>query len=96
MDKFFNRPKHNNPEFDSSNTERKAKRRKYDESYVDYGFTYTVMGNEECSQCAICFKVMAIEIMLPNKMKRHLEMVHGTLMNKPHTHFESKLKTIRK
>lgn len=39
MDKFFNRSKRNNPEFDSTNTERKPKHRKYDESYMDYGFS---------------------------------------------------------
>jgi hypothetical protein len=95
MDKFLNRPKRDNPEFDSSNTVRKSKHRKYDESYMDYGFTYTVVENEERPQCVICFKVMAVETMLPNKMKRHLETVHQTLKNKPRTYFESKLKAMR-
>jgi hypothetical protein len=35
---------------------------------MDYGFTYTVVENEERPQCVICFKVMAVESMLPNKM----------------------------
>jgi hypothetical protein len=61
MYKFLNRPKHDNPEFDSSNTIRKSKHRKYDESYMDYGFTYTVVENEERPECVICFKVMAVE-----------------------------------
>jgi len=95
MDKFLNRPKRDYPEFDSSNTVRKSKHRKYDESYMDYGFTYTVVENEERPQCVICFKVMAVETMLPNKMKRHLETVHETLKNKPRTYFESKLKAMR-
>lgn len=95
MDKFLNRPKRDNPEFDSSNTVRKSKHRKYDESYMDYGFTYTVVGNEERPQCVICFKVMAVGSMLSNKMKRHLETVHATLINKPRTYFESKLKAMR-
>lgn len=53
------------------------------------------MGNEERPRCVICFKVMAVESMLPNEMKRHMETVHGTSINKPRTHFESKLKTMR-
>lgn len=43
---------------------------------MDYGFTYTVVENNELPQCVICFKVMAIESVLPIKMKRHLKMVH--------------------
>jgi len=62
---------------------------------MDYGFTYTVVENEERPHCVICFKVMAVESMLPNKMKRHLETVHQTLKNKPRTYFESKLKAMR-
>jgi len=95
MDKFLNRPKRDNLEFDSSNTVRKSKHRKYDESYMDYGFTYTVVENEERPQCVICFKVMAVESMLPNKMNRHLETVHQILKHKPRTYFKSKLKAMR-
>jgi hypothetical protein len=76
MDTFLNRPKRDNPEFDSSNTVRKLKYRKYHESYMDYGFMYTVVENKERPQCVICFKVMAVESILPNKMKCHLETVH--------------------
>jgi len=83
MDKFLNRPKLDNPEFDSSNTVRKSKHRKYDESYMDYSFTDRVVENEERPQFVVCFKVMAVESMLPNKMKCHLETLHETLKNKP-------------
>lgn len=46
-------------------------------------------------QCIIYFKVMAIESILTNKMKRHLKTIHGTLMNKLLAYFESKLKATR-
>jgi hypothetical protein len=62
---------------------------------MDYDFTYTVVGNEERTQCVICFKVMTVENMLPNKMKLYLETVHETLINKSRTCFESKLKAMR-
>jgi len=39
--------------------------------------------------------MVAVESMLPNKMKRYLETVHETLINKPRTYFESKLKPMR-
>jgi hypothetical protein len=37
---------------------------------------------------------MALECMLPNKMKRHLETNHEYLVNKTHDYFASKLKAM--
>lgn len=95
MDKFLSdsSKKRNVSEVTNSiKTEKKRKYRKYDDAYLDFGFTCTVVGNEERPQCVICFKVLAAESMLPNKMKRHLEAVHGNLLNKPREYFSSKLK----
>lgn len=61
---------------------------------MSFGFTSTVVGNEEHPQGVICYKVIGIEIMLPNKMKRHLERTHENLVNKPREYFASKLKTM--
>ncbi|XP_060878351.1 protein FAM200A-like [Metopolophium dirhodum] len=94
MDKFLNSSrKRDNPEV-ISNIEEKQKIRKYDDSYLNFGFTSTVVANIEHPQCVVCLKVMAVESMLPNKMKRHLETVHGNLVNKPRDYFVSKLKAM--
>ncbi|KAL4085309.1 hypothetical protein QTP88_027168 [Uroleucon formosanum] len=94
MDKFLNSSrKRDNPEV-ISNIEKKQKIRKYDDSYLNFGFTSTVVANVEHPQCVVCLKVMAVESMLPNKMKRHLETVHGNLVNKPRDYFVSKLKAM--
>lgn len=94
MDKFLNSSrKRDNPEV-ISNIEKKQKIRKYDDSYLNFGFTITVVANVEHPQCVVCLKVMAVESMLPNKMKRHLETVHGNLVNKPRDYFVSKLKAM--
>ncbi|XP_023214390.1 uncharacterized protein LOC111617309 [Centruroides sculpturatus] len=56
--------------------EKRKKYRKYDDQYLDFGFTYVSKGNVELPQCVVCHKVLAAESMLPNKLKRHLETVH--------------------
>ncbi|XP_060870664.1 zinc finger BED domain-containing protein 5-like [Metopolophium dirhodum] len=62
MDKFLNSSrKRDNPEV-ISNIEKKQKIRKYDDSYLNFGFTSTVVANVEHPQCVVCLKVMAVEI----------------------------------
>lgn len=94
MDKFLNvstKRDISNVSCSSKDTSRQ-KCRKYDDSYLNFGFTCTIIGNEERPQCVICLKVLATESMLPNKMKRHLESNHGSLVNKPREYFSRKLK----
>lgn len=55
----------------------KQKYRKYDEWHLDFAFICSTVGNEERRQCVICFKVLAADSMLPNKLRRHLEIVHN-------------------
>lgn len=47
---------------------------KYDESYVEYGFTYLRENNIDLPQCIICS--MASGFLKPNKLLRHLETNH--------------------
>ncbi|XP_078503445.1 zinc finger BED domain-containing protein 5-like [Lissotriton helveticus] len=71
---------------------RKAKCRKYDDRYLDYGFTCVQVNNEERPQCVICLKVLAVESMLPSKLKRHLESLHPNVVGKPREFFLRKAK----
>ncbi|GBM64917.1 Zinc finger BED domain-containing protein 5 [Araneus ventricosus] len=50
-----------------------TKRRKYDTSYLSFGFTST--GNEEAPNavCLLCNKILANSSLAPTKLPRHLE-----------------------
>jgi len=71
-----------------SNIEKKKQKfRKYNDSYLNFGFISTVVEKVEHPQYVICLKVMVVEGMLPNKMKRHMETFHENLANKPREYF---------
>lgn len=69
---------------------RKPKYRKYDDKYLDFGFSCIEINNEERPQCVVCMKVLSVESMLPSKLKRHLETVHPNLIGKPREFFQRK------
>ena len=69
----------------------KAKIRKYDETYLVFGFTCTTVGNEERPQCVVCLKVLACDSLKPNKLRRHLETQHPEHKDKPVEFFRQKL-----
>ncbi|GFQ92724.1 putative transposase [Trichonephila clavata] len=72
----------------SNPTSSKTKKRKYDESYLQYGFTCSSHNNEEQPVCLICKEVLAAESMKPSKLQRHLNTKHATLSKKPIEYFE--------
>ena len=43
----------------------KEKTRKYDETYLAFGFTCTTVGNEERPQCVVCLKILACDSLKP-------------------------------
>lgn len=77
----------------SNPTSSKTKKRKYDESYLQYGFTCSSHNNEEQPVCLICKEVLAAESMKPSKLQRHLNTKHATLSKKPIEYFERLLQT---
>jgi hypothetical protein len=72
----------------------KPKSRKYDESYLSFGFTSVVINGERL-QCVLCLSVPAADSMKPNKLKRHLETKHSKMKNKPQEYFHRKLDDVR-
>ena len=64
------------------------KKRKYNESYLQYGFTYTCINNEHRPVCLICNESLASESMKPIKLKRHLTTRHASYAEKPLMYFE--------
>lgn len=89
MDKFLRRPSSSS---DASASEcRKTKFRKYDQSYIQFGFTELA----DKPQCVVCNEVLSAESMKPSKMKRHLETKHFALKDKPVEFFQRKLFSLR-
>ncbi|KAL4153497.1 hypothetical protein QTP88_001330 [Uroleucon formosanum] len=83
------------PSTSRGETVKKRKCRKYDDSYLDFGFTSTEINGEERPQCVLCMKVLAPECMLPSKLKRHLEANHKYTIGKPRDYFIRKLKELK-
>ena len=87
----------------SSNTKRKVnnntenekfcnRKRKYNESFLQYGFTYVVKHDQHRPLCLICEECFASESMKPGKLKRHLAK-HSSHASKPLPFFERLLKS---
>ena len=74
----------------------RKKIRKYDSSYLNFGFTVVEREGVEHPQCVICCKVLAAECMLPSKLKRHLTTNHNNLFRKPREFFARKLSEMNK
>ncbi len=64
------------------------KLRRYDEAYLQFGFTVTA---DLRPQCVVCAEVLANDSMKPCKLKRHLETKHAGIKNKPAEYFKRKL-----
>jgi hypothetical protein len=78
----------------SGKSVKKRKNRKYDDSYLDFGFMPTEVDVEERPQCVLCIKVLASECMLPSKLKHHLETTHPSVVSKSRHYFSRKLKEL--
>ncbi|KAI6651159.1 zinc finger BED domain-containing protein 5-like [Oopsacas minuta] len=59
-----------------------AKKRKYNEDYIKYGFTSILKEGRELPQCVICYKVLSEGSMKPSFLKRHLSGCHPNLADK--------------
>ncbi|XP_008579909.1 PREDICTED: SCAN domain-containing protein 3 [Galeopterus variegatus] len=64
--------------------------RKYDPSYIEFGFVAVIDGDVLKPQCIICGDVLANEAMKPSKLKRHLYSKHKEISSQPKEFFERK------
>ena len=69
----------------------RKKTRKYDSSYLNFGFTVAEKEGAEHPHCVNCYKVLAAECILPSKLKRHLITNHNNLSGKSRKFFACKL-----
>jgi len=80
------------PSTSHDKTVKKRKCRKYNDSYLDFGFMSTEINGEERPLCVVCMKVLAPECMLPSKLKHHLEENHKYMIDKLRDYFIRKEK----
>ncbi|GFX03082.1 zinc finger BED domain-containing protein 5 [Trichonephila clavipes] len=70
----------------SSSMVSKAKKRKYDESYISFGF----IDSNGSPLCMLCSKLLPNSSMAPAKLRRHLETVHPECKDKNQDFFVRK------
>ena len=66
------------------------KKLRYNDSYVQFGFTVINSGGEEKPQCVLCYRVLASSALKPSKLKRHLVTHHPDFQNKDADFFKRK------
>lgn len=67
-----------------------SKKRKYQDAYVKFAFTYQEKDGCHLPQCLLCLKVLSNGCMKPSKLQEHLKQVHPTFADEPTEVFEAK------
>ena len=73
-----------------------VKKRKYNEEYLQYGFTDAKVNDEIVPQCVICYEKLSNHVLRPSRLKRHLETKHHSHQSKSLTFFQSKKDSFKK
>jgi len=63
-------------------------KRKYDESYLSFGFIPVGMAENPDGQCVICNKIMCNSSLVPAKLRQHIDTNHPQLKDKSLSFFE--------
>ena len=74
----------------TANKKKTAVKRKYQESYLNYGFIVTGDTHSPSPLCIICGNWLSNEAMKPSKLLCHMETKHSTLKDKPLEFFKRK------
>ena len=82
--------------FSEKNETSHTKKRSYNDSFLQCGFTFITENSEHRPLCLICNKVLASESLKPGKLKRHLQTEHDSYRNKPVEFFHRLLQTWEK
>ena len=72
------------------------KKRKYQDNYLDFGFTYLIEDDLQIPQCVVCMKTFSNSTMKPASLKQHLANAHPIMMSKNRSFFESKLSSLKR
>ena len=73
-----------------------AKKRKYDEKYLEIGFTSLKKDGIDLPQCVLCLKTFGNGSMKPFQLKQHLEKSNGEHVNKPVEYFQCKEEVLKR
>ncbi len=71
-------------------------KRKYNDSYLQYGFTCVIEHGTEKPQCVICMKVLWNDSLRPAKLKLHLSKIHPEYATKPLAFFEHRCTSLKR
>ncbi|CAB3242569.1 unnamed protein product [Arctia plantaginis] len=73
-----------------------AKKRKYNDDYIKYGFVAMNKSGIDQPQCVICYEVLSNDAMRPSRLERHLSTKHSALKDKPKEFFASKSASLKR
>ena len=59
-----------------------VKKRKYNNNYIQHGFTLMLKNGRELSKCEVGYKVLFDQLMKPSLLKRHLSACHSEIVDK--------------
>ena len=93
LESFFEKGERPNYETEDSKTANKKKaafKRKYQESYLNYGFIATGDSHSPSPLCIICGDQLFNEDTKPSKLLCHMETKHPALKDKPLEFFKRK------
>ena len=85
-----------NNESTKKTVDKPKRKRKYDDSFLQYGFTCSCEDGVEKPLCLICNETLSAESLKPSKLKRHLNTKHAESSDKPIQYFERLLKSSKK
>ena len=73
-----------------------TKQRKYNNEYINFGFTLISENGITKPQCVLCNAVLSVEAMKPSKLKCHLNTKHPEHVEKNLSFFEGKELTLKR
>uniref|UniRef100_UPI00358FE70F protein FAM200C-like n=1 Tax=Myxine glutinosa TaxID=7769 RepID=UPI00358FE70F len=73
-----------------------AKKRKYQDEYIKFGFVALQKGDAEVPQCVICYKTLSNDAMRPTRLERHLRTTHPELADKSQAFFVAKREALKR
>ena len=72
------------------------KKRKYQDNYLNFGFTYLIQDGLQIPQCVLCMKTFSNSTMKPAPLKQHLANAHPSMISKNRSFFELKLSNLKR
>ena len=72
------------------------KKRKYSETYLKFGFTFTINNGLDIPICVLCQKSLGNDLIKPSLLIRHLERAHPKFKNKELDFFKHRKSVFKK